>query len=68
MYDSEVFFLYVLGIVISIFIVMFLMRWIFRIDKLIKYQEGIIAALFEIAKKQGVSQDRIDGITNSIKH
>lgn len=56
-----------ISVVLLIF-VLFVARWVFRFDKMIKYQEGIIAALFEIAKKQGVPQDRIEGIINTIKH
>jgi hypothetical protein len=54
------------GLVLVLFI--FLMRWIFRIDKLIKYQVGIIQTLFEIAKAQGVPKDKIEGIINTIKN
>jgi hypothetical protein len=68
MKPEEAILLYIAAIVAGLFILMFVMRWIFKIDKLIRYQEGIIAALFEIAKKQGVPQDRIEGIINTIKH
>lgn len=68
MNQEETIILWIAAIVAGLFIFLFIMRWVFRIDKLIKYQAGIIAILFDIAKQQGVSKERIDSIDDYIKH
>jgi hypothetical protein len=68
MKQEESILLYIIFLIIGLVLFVFLMRWVFRVDKIIKYQAGIIAVLFDIAKKQGVSNDRIESIDNYIKH
>lgn len=68
MNQEETIILWIAAIVAGLFIFLFIMRWVFRIDKLIKYQAGIIAILFDIAKQQGVSKERIEIIDDYIKH
>lgn len=68
MKQEESILLYIVFLIIGLVLFVFLMRWVFRVDKIIKYQAGIIAVLFDIAKKQGVSNDRIESIDNYIKH
>lgn len=45
--------------IIAFFLVLLIMRWIFRIDRMVRLQEFQLRTLVEIAEKQGVDVRRI---------
>lgn len=55
--------LFVAGL-IAIIVIVFITRWLFRIDTLVNHSKAQTALLIKIARQQGVSADDIDGIKN----
>lgn len=51
--------------IITIVVIVFITRWLFRIDTIVKHHKAQTALLIKMARQQGVSADDIDNIKNT---
>jgi hypothetical protein len=60
------FLIILIGGILFIFLMAFLWRWIFKIDRQLRNQEAIIALLIIQAKKQGASEQELKIIIDKL--
>lgn len=65
MNSSEIIML-IIASILCFLVIMYIIRHLLGFQQMIKNQQATMKILVEIAKKQGVSEDTLDGIKNEI--
>ena len=58
--------LYIAASIVALLTFMFLFKYVLGLHTMLKNQQAIIKILCEIAERNGVSTDKLDGIKNEV--